>query len=148
LKDIENLRPKDKEIIMALAAQSVGAPGDLYRELIKDLSRQRMEVIARREALTAIIEKEVAAHPYGSILLSFPCFGAVAAAAIIGVVKDIDRWPNKKKLKKAWGVYGKLNQSGTAFGKIRQGKEGNGLSLLFKPIDRRRPLYYIQQQAR
>ncbi len=95
----------DKEIIMALAAETVGAPGGLYRELIRDLSQQRNEAIAKREAVTDLIEREVVAHPYGSILLSFPYFGATAAATIIGVVKDISRWPNKKKLKEALGVY-------------------------------------------
>ena len=110
---------------MTLAAQSIGVPGDLYQELVKDLSMQRTEAIAKREALAAIIKKEVAAHPYSGILLSFPCFGAIAAATIIGVIKDIHMWPNKKKFKKALGVYSNLKQSGTAPGKGRQGKEGS-----------------------
>jgi len=123
---------------MALAAQTVGAPGELYRQLIRNLSQQRSEAIAKREAVTDLIEKEVAAHPYGSILLSFPYFGSTAAATIIGVVKDIDRWPSKKKLKKALGVYSTLRQSGMSAGKGRMGKEGSrdGRRVLFQVVFR------------
>ena len=63
--------------------------------------------------------------PYGGILLSFPGFGVVTAATIIGVVKDIDKWPDKKKFKKALGVYSNLSQSGAAPGKTKQGREGS-----------------------
>ena len=138
LKDIKNVSHMDKEIIMALAAQTVGAPGELYRQLIRNLSQQRNEAIAKREAVTDLIEKEVAAHPYGSILLSFPYFGSTAAATIIGVVKDIDRWPSKKKLKKALGVYSTLRQSGMSAGKGRMGKEGSrdGRRVLFQVVFR------------
>ena len=125
LKSIKNVSHADKEIIVALAAQTVGVPGELYRELIRDLSQQRNEAIAKREAVTHLIEEEVATHPYGRILLSFPYFGSIAAATIIGVVKDIDRWPSKKTLKKALGVYSTLKQSGTSGGKGRMGKEGS-----------------------
>ncbi len=125
MKSIEKLCLEDKEHILRLAAQSVGAPGDLYRQLIKDICIQRKESLAKREALTLIIRKEVAAHSYGDILLSFPWLGEIAAATIIGVVKDIKRWPNKKKFKKALGVYSTLRQSGISPGKGRQGREGS-----------------------
>jgi len=138
LKDVKYMSKADKEAIMVLAAQTVGAPGELYRELIRDLSQQRNETIAKRKAVTSLIEQEVAAHPYGSILLSFPYFGSTAAATIIGVVKDIDRWPSKKKLKKALGVYSTLRQSGTSAGKGRMGKEGSrdGRRVLFQVVFR------------
>ncbi len=125
LKGIGNVSHKDKESIKALAAQTVGVPGKVYRDLIRDLSEQRIEAIAKREAVTDLIEKEVTAHPYESILLSFPYFGSTAAATIISVVKDISRWPNKRKLKKAMGVYSTLKQSGTSIGKGKMGKEGS-----------------------
>jgi hypothetical protein len=34
----------------------------------------------------------------------------VIAATIIGVMEDINRWPDKKKLKKALGVYSIVKQ--------------------------------------
>ena len=54
--------------------------------------------------LTSILRTQIAAHPYGHILLSFPFLGPIAAATIIGIIKDIDRWPDKKKFKKALGA--------------------------------------------
>jgi len=49
-------------------------------------------------------------------------------------VEDIDRWPDKKKFKKALGVYSSLTQSGGDSGSIRQGKEGSrhGRRVLFQ----------------
>ena len=159
LEGIKYVSRKDKELLIALAGQTVGAPGDLYRELVRDLSLKRSETIARRESITHLIEKEVAAHPYGDILLSFPCFGSIAAAIIIGVVRDIDRWPDKKKLKKALGVYSTLKQSGTSTSKGRMGKEGSrhGRRGLFQVVlrcirsstpDNDFKDYYLRQVAR
>ena len=65
------------------APNSVGIPADTYRWLIRDLSVQRMESLAKRDALTSILRAQVVAHPYGDILLSFPFLGEVAAATII-----------------------------------------------------------------
>ena len=48
-----------------------------------------MEVLANRDALTFTLREQVAAHPYGDILLSFPFLGEIAAATIIGIIKDI-----------------------------------------------------------
>ena len=92
-------------------------------------------------------------------MLSFPYFGATAAATIIGVVNDINRWPNKKKLKKAFGVYSTLKQSGTSAGKGRMGKEGSrhGRRVLFQVVfrcirhstpDNDFKDYYLRQVAR
>ncbi len=134
LDGIEKLRQKDKENILKLAANTVGIPSDIYQWLIKDLSVQRMESLAKRDALTSMLRTEVAAHPYGDILLSFPFLGEVAAATIIGIIKDIERWPDKKKFKKALGVYNSLTQSGSGCGRARQGKEGSrhGRRVLFQ----------------
>lgn len=125
LKGFGNIRLKDKEDIQRLAAQTVGVPGDLYRELIRDISVQRKEAMAKRDAITLLIRKEVVRHPYGEILLSFPYVGEIAAATIIGVMKDISQWSDKKKFKKALGVYSNLSQSGSGVCKTRQGKEGS-----------------------
>jgi len=68
-----------------------------------------------------VVLKSGATH----ILLSFPYFGSIAATAIIGVVKDIDRWPSRKTLRKALGVYSTLRQSGASTAKGKMGKEGS-----------------------
>ena len=134
LETIEGLRQKDKENILELAANTVGIPGQIYQWLIRDLSHQRMEALAKGDALTSILRTEVATHPYGDILLSFPHLGDIVAATIIGIIKDIGRWPDKKKFKKALGVYSTLTQSGTGPGRSRQGKEGSrhGRRVLFQ----------------
>jgi len=134
LERIEKLSQKDKENMLELAANSTGIPGDIYQWLIKELSIQRVESLAKRDGLTAILRQQVAAHPYGSILLSFPFLGEIAAATIIGIIKDIERWPDKKKFKKALGVYNSLTQSGGSSGRTRQGREGSrhGRRVLFQ----------------
>jgi len=134
LETIEGLCRKDKEKIVELAGNTVGVPSEIYRWLIEALSSQRSEFIAKRDALTSIIREQVAIHPYGDILLSFPYLGEIAAATIIGIIKDIERWPDKKKFKKALGVYSSLTQSGSGPGHTRRGKEGSrhGRRVLFQ----------------
>ena len=134
LQTIERLRKRDKENILRLATNTVGIPGDIYQWLIKDLGIQRMEALAKRDVITKVIRTQVAAHPYGHILLSFPCLGEIAAATIIGIIKDIERWPSKKKFKKALGVYNSMTQSGNGLIRNRQGKEGSkhGRRVLFQ----------------
>ncbi|MFC1983991.1 transposase [Chloroflexota bacterium] len=134
LEGIEKLSQKYKENILQLAANSIGIPSDIYQWLIKDLSIQRVESLAKRDALTSVLRTQVAAHPYSDILLSFPFLGEIAAATIIAVIKDIERWPDKKKFKKALGVYSSLTQSGGSSGHGRQGKEGSrhGRRVLFQ----------------
>jgi transposase len=159
LEAIEGLHQKDKENILELAANTVGVPGQIYQWLIRDLSYQRMEALAKCDTLTIILRSEVETHPYGDILLSFPHIGAVAAATIIAIIKDIDRWPDKKKLKKALGVYSSLKQSGTSLDQTRQGKEGSrhGRRVLFQVCfgcirtnvrDNDFKDYYLRQVAR
>lgn len=134
LVEVEKLCQKERESIMELAADTVGVPSDIYGWLIRELSIQRTAHLAKREVLTSVIRKQVAAHPYGDILLSFPYLGEIAAATIIGIIKDIERWPDKKKFKKALGVYSSLTQSGASPGRTRQGKEGSrhGRRVLFQ----------------
>lgn len=159
LKGIKFISKADRETILALASQTVGVPGDTYQELIRDLSQQRIEALAKRQAIAKLIEKEVTASPYGPVLLSFPYFGAIAAASVIAIFKDINRWPDKKKFKKALGVYSTLKQSGASTGKGRMGREGSRLGrlALFQVVFRciRYPKnendfndYYLSQVAR
>jgi len=98
------------------------------------MANQRMDLAIKRDAVTGILRKEVRARPYGGIPLSFPHFGEVIAATIIGIIKNMDRWPNKKKFEKALGVYSSLRQSGASKGRTRQGKEGSrhGRRVLFQ----------------
>ncbi len=125
LDEIEGLYQKDKENIIQLAANSVGMPNDVYGWPIREQSILRMELLKRRDTVTSMLRTQVAAHPYGEILLSFPYLGEIAAATIIGNIKDIERWPDKKKFKKTLGVYGTLVQSDTSQSRPRQGKEGS-----------------------
>ena len=125
LDEVVKLRAKDRDNILRLAAESVGVPAEPYESLIVDLSLQRIDAIAKRDSLAEVICRQVAAHPYGGILTSFPGIVEIAAATIIGLVKDIERWPNKKKLKKAFGVYPVTSQSGASTYKSKQGKEGS-----------------------
>ena len=159
LERIEKLRQKDRESILQLAANSVGIPGDVYQWLIKDLSVQRMEAQAKRDVLTSMLRTQVAAHPYGEILLSFPYLGEIAAATIIAIIKEMERWPDKKKFRKALGVYSSMTQSGTGSSRTRQGKEGSrhGRRVLFqvcfgcvrtKTSDNDFKDYYLRQVAR
>ncbi len=125
LKNVKYLSKADREVIMRLASNTVGVPPELYRELIRNLCQFRTDAIAKRDEIAALISQEVINHPYGHCLLSFPSFGTIAAASIIGVVNDISRWPDKKKLKKALGIYSTLKQSAASSARGRQGKEGN-----------------------
>jgi transposase len=127
---------KSWEKIRALAHITIGAPIDMYRELIIDLSRRRREAVEQCRAIELQLQKEVIAHPYGNILFSFPRIGTISAATIISEVKDIKRWPNKKKLKKALGVYSISKQSGNSLGVGRLGNEGSrhGRRVLFQVV--------------
>jgi len=159
LERIEKLSQKDKENMLELAANSTGIPGDIYQWLIKDLSIQRVESLAKRDGLTSMLRTQVAAHPYGDIFLSFPSLGEIAAATIIGIIKNIERWPDKKKFKKALGVYSSLTQSGGSSGRTKRGREGSrhGRRVLFqvcfgcirtKAKDNDFKDYYLRQVAR
>ena len=140
------------------ASRTVGAPAETYRELIKDLASQRVHAMEKLKWLDSVIEKEVNTHPYGQVLLSFPGFGPITGAIVISGVKDISRWADKRKLKKAFGLYAYMKQSGTSLSRVKRGKEGNryARSLLFQAclriISCRTPEsdfkdYYLRQLA-
>jgi len=138
LKGVKYISTETEQTILKLASNTIGVPGKLYRDIILVLSRQREDALARCKSIDKFIEKEVITHPYGATLLSFPCIGLITAATVISVVNDINRWPDKKKLKKALGIYGVLRQSGARRGKYRLGKEGSkhARSALFRVVSR------------
>ena len=134
LKAIKKMRKVNKESILELAYRTVGVPGEMYERVIKTLSAQRSDCLAKCEVIESLLSEELLKHPYGNILLSFPQIGFVSAATIIGIVQDIQRWPTKQKLKKALGIYGKVYQSGKRSKRTRIGKEGSrhGRRVLFQ----------------
>ncbi len=121
----EVLTNKAKEKLVDLAKETVGIRNNSYTRLIRELAKQRNKAIIKCDDLTETIRREVKSHPYGEVLLSFPQLGEIAAATIIGVIKDISLWSNKKKLRKALGVYNSRTQSGLSLGKSRYGREGS-----------------------
>ena len=82
---------------MNLAENSIGVPGDNYAWLIRELGILRTDLISKCEIITSAIREQLKANPYAEILNSFPLLGTIAAATIIGVIKNIDNWSNKKK---------------------------------------------------
>ena len=98
------------------------------------MAEQRNEAMIKCDLLTETLRREVKSHPYGEILLSFPHLGEIAAATIIAVIKDIDFWSDKKKFRKALGVYNSRTQSGLSLRKSRYGREGSrsGRRVLFQ----------------
>ncbi len=127
LSGIRGVARQRRERIVELAGQTVGIPPITYRWLIRDLCRQINETEEKLKSLDATLQSEVESHEYGPILLSFPCVGAVCAATIIGATRDIHSWPNKKKFKKAMGVYGTVRQTGSRPSLYRTGRAGNAL---------------------
>ena len=134
LVKVKKLCDADKQAIINLASNTVGVPGNVYKWLIKDLGHQRNDVVKKLEVLNSKLRQRVKEHPYSNILLSFPFIGEITAATIIAIVKDIDRWPNKKKLKKAMGIYSISTQSGGSTAQYKQGKGGSrhGRRVLFQ----------------
>jgi transposase len=134
LKDINGITNDKRSSILALARKTVGVPGEQYRWIIKDLSTQRAEALHKSSSISWIIKKEVKKHLYGEILFSFPYIGEVISATLIGIIKDINHWPSKNKLKKALGVYGREYISGAGQTIKRPGKGGSrdGKRVLFQ----------------
>ena len=124
LANIKGLSDKERDAILLLAKDTVGVPGDRYRWIIMELCQQRSEAQQKSLFLQKMLNKEVEQHPYGELLLSFPWVGETIAATLIGTIKDINLWPNKKKLKKALGVYGTEHISAGS-GYKKQGKGGS-----------------------
>ena len=127
MRKVNGVGTATKNAIKELARETVGIPAWNYRTLILNLCRQREQALAWRKEISDSIEKEVNEHPYGAVLLSFPCFGTVAAATIIGMIGDIERWASDKKLKKALGLYGTFQESGKSLSLRKPGRGGNRL---------------------
>jgi transposase len=127
MKKVKGVGENTKNEIKELAKKTVGIPGSNYRVLIQHLCQQREQAMAWKSEIDELLKKEVTEHPYGPILLSFPCFGVSAAATIIGIIGDMERWANDKKLKKALGVYSSFRASGKMLSVQKQGKSGNRL---------------------
>lgn len=134
LKKIDGITDEERHSILTLAKTTVGVPGTYYRWLIRDLCIQRLEAQSKIKYLSNLLLKEVNKHPYGEILLSFPGIGGVISATLIGIIKDINYWPDKRNLKKMLGVYGREYISGASPQKRRPGKGGNriGKKVLFQ----------------
>lgn len=135
LKGIKYLRRSDKEVILRLAAETVGIKEELYRDTIVSLSNQRLEAKTIIAKINKSIEKELESHEYKPILFSFPYLKADCAATIISCITDIDHWRNKKAFKKTLGIYSTLKQSGSSLGQGRMGREGDSQS--------RKALFYV-----
>jgi transposase len=119
------IRKKAEDAIKKAASDTVGVSTPALAAAIGEIAQQRLELISKRGELTAKIENLVRDHPYGPILTSFPYLGAVGAATLIGVIKDIDQWASKKCLRKALGVYPTIAKSGKTASQSVMGKEGS-----------------------
>ena len=125
LAGVINIRLSTREDILSWAKRTVGVPSARYRWLIQDLCRQRSQAADKCDEIDAILSEEVGNHIYGPILLSFPGVGEVVAATIIGTVKDIGNWSDKRKFKKGMGVYGTVRQTGGKPPRKRTGRSGD-----------------------
>ena len=125
LSKVKYLNKQYREKFVELAGNTVGIPAESYRAIVKDLVDQRSEAKNKSENIKSVIKEEVLKHPYGEILFSFPHLGEICAATIINIIKDIERWPSKKKFKKILGIYAESTQSGKGNPKIKKGRGGN-----------------------
>ncbi len=121
----QKLDERLKKKVLPLAQDSVGVADDEYRDAVLFFAQLLEDSLSKRDALDERIRAEVTSHPYGSILLSFPSMSVQDAALLISVIKDIHRWANDRKLKKALGVYPVLIQSGTRLHRTESGREGD-----------------------
>jgi len=133
LDGVKRMKEKERESIMQLATNSIGVPDSTYEWLIKELGSLRLDLIQKRETITSMLRAQLNVHDYSEILYSFPHMGEITTGTIIGIIKNIDNWPDKKKFKKALGIYSTLKQSGTKQ-RGRKGKEGSrhGRRVLFQ----------------
>jgi hypothetical protein len=69
-------------------------------------------------------------------LLSFPGFGHITAATMIGAISDINRWSSDKKLKKAFNLYTVFQNSGKSKKIQAKGKQGSRMekAVLFQTV--------------
>ena len=125
--DLREFRiPKKREDAIKKAAyDSVGVHTATLASATKETAQQRLDLISKRSELTVKIENLVRSHPYGPILTSFPYLGELGAATLIWVIRDINRWPSKKCMRKALGVYPTIARSGKIDGHSVMGREGS-----------------------
>jgi len=125
--DLKEFRIPQKvaDAIRKAATDTVGICSPVIAASIIDVAQHRLELISKKSELTAKIENLVKGHPYGPTLTSFPCLGEVGAATLIGVIRNIDRWPSKKCLRKALGVYPTVTRSGAGTVHSVMGREGS-----------------------
>lgn len=120
-----NILKRVEDAIKKAACDTVGVYTPTLAAAIREIAQQRLALIAKKNELTAKIDNLVQNHPYGPILTSFPYLGAIGAATLIGVFRDIDQWASKKCLRKALGVYPTIAKSGKRVGQSVMGKEGS-----------------------
>jgi len=125
--DLKEFRIPQKvaDAIRKAATDTVGICSPVIAASIIDVAQHRLDLISKKSELTAKIENLVKGYPYGPILTSFPCLGEVGAATLIGVIRNIDRWPSKKCLRKALGVYPTVTRSGAGAAHSVMGREGS-----------------------
>jgi transposase len=116
---------KVEDAIKKAASDTVGVYTPTLATATREIAQQRLGLISKKDELTTKIESLVRNHLYGQILTSFPYMGAVRAATLIGVIKNIDQWNSKKCLRKALGVYPTVAKSGKRVGQSVMGKEGS-----------------------
>jgi hypothetical protein len=118
LAEFKGMRKNSKADILSLAGETVGVPGEHFERSITTIAVQRQDLVAKLDEITQKLEIMVAEHPYGKILTSFPQMGTVSAATLIAVIKDINLYPNDRKLQKTLGCApGVKVQSGQKNGK-------------------------------
>ncbi|RKY29138.1 MAG: hypothetical protein DRP74_09235 [Candidatus Omnitrophota bacterium] len=85
------------------------------------------------KTITSMLRSQPQNHPYCEILFSSPYLAEIVAATIIGIIKNIDNWPNKKTFKKALGVYSISLQPAGQY-RTKQEEEGSrhGRRMLFQ----------------
>ena len=135
LAEFKYIPQKIKEDIIKLAGETVGVQGEHYEISIKSIARQRQRYLEEIDSLTEEIVLMVNDHPYGRILQSFPHVGAITAATLISVIRDINSYDTPRKLQKMLGVAPGIKQSGKGKGQSKMVYEGNK--------DARRVIYQI-----
>ncbi len=116
---------RELEVVRNLAKNTVGVSSDGLFRAIHVWASIYSQANSLIKEIEAMLRESVKQHPYGKVLLSFPNVGFVTAGTVIGAIKDIERFPDSRRLRKYCGVYGERNQSGDGSGFDRPGKGGN-----------------------
>jgi transposase len=113
-----------RQKIMHMAKDTVGIAGPKYEWIIRELGKMHLAHLTRLKDIDQQISSKLEHHPYYLILKSFPGMGNTAAATLLGEIKDIDFWPNKRKFRKGLGVYSVAKQSASSNVSV-MGREGS-----------------------